>query len=410
MSPDALSLSITRPNDGRTGFSLTELLVASAIGLMVMAAVASLFGTLGASVREMEANVALAERLRAVSARLRYDLAGVTADLTRPNAPESGMGYFEYIEGPRRDHNAGTAEADVDDVLLFTSRSVGRQFTGDFTSVLASGSSIATAVESPYAEIAWFCKPAPDSEQTVQGLRLHRLHRRELLSVAYVGQSPFASAGSANLLSGGSLATNVQTALLNFDLSIRNLGSPSVPVFAPNSLADLARREARFLRSGTFPFTFSGTASPALTFDSTYRQGEDVALGNVIGFDVRAFDPEAPRQVHAATGVPMQPGDPGYAVSISGSAPRGAYVDLGWGAAALGGMVAGFPGVGANPALLTTYDSWSRHYAFIGAVGAAQATAPYGVSLRGIEVRIRCYEPASKQVRQFTIRHTFVKR
>jgi len=33
---------------------------------------------------------------------------------------------------------------------------------------------------------------------------------------------------------------------------------------------------------------------------------------------------------------------------------------------------------------------------------------PYPYPLRGIEVRIRCYEPSSRQVRQVTVRHTFV--
>jgi hypothetical protein len=41
----------------------------------------------------------------------------------------------------------------------------------------------------------------------------------------------------------------------------------------------------------------------------------------------------------------------------------------------------------------------------------AYATSPpYPVPLRGIEVRIRCYEPSSKQIRQITVRHTFVKK
>ena len=33
---------------------------------------------------------------------------------------------------------------------------------------------------------------------------------------------------------------------------------------------------------------------------------------------------------------------------------------------------------------------------------------PYAFPLRGIEVRIRVYEPKSRQVRQVTVRHTFV--
>lgn len=40
---------------------------------------------------------------------------------------------------------------------------------------------------------------------------------------------------------------------------------------------------------------------------------------------------------------------------------------------------------------------------------AEQETAPpYPVPLRGLEIRIRVYEPSSRQVRQVTVRHTFV--
>ncbi|TSA02782.1 MAG: hypothetical protein D4R77_12130, partial [Planctomycetaceae bacterium] len=37
-----------------------------------------------------------------------------------------------------------------------------------------------------------------------------------------------------------------------------------------------------------------------------------------------------------------------------------------------------------------------------------ETSPPYPVPLRGIEIRIRCYEPSSRQVRQVTVRHTFV--
>ena len=40
--------------------------------------------------------------------------------------------------------------------------------------------------------------------------------------------------------------------------------------------------------------------------------------------------------------------------------------------------------------------------------GEQETRPPYPYPLRGIEVRIRCYEPESRQVRQVTIRHTFV--
>jgi hypothetical protein len=73
--------------------------------------------------------------------------------------------------------------------------------------------------------------------------------------------------------------------------------------------------------------------------------------------------------------------------------------------------------------LPTTYDTWSRHYEFneVDEDGDGKAdeglddaidnetSPPYPVPLRGVEVRIRCYEPSSRQIRQVTIRHSFVK-
>jgi hypothetical protein len=80
----------------------------------------------------------------------------------------------------------------------------------------------------------------------------------------------------------------------------------------------------------------------------------------------------------------------------------------------------------------STYDTWSRHYEFNGVdddgdgvvdegsngadtdgdgwpeySGNAETSPPYPTALRGLEVRLRCYEPHSKQVRQITIRQSF---
>jgi hypothetical protein len=79
------------------------------------------------------------------------------------------------------------------------------------------------------------------------------------------------------------------------------------------------------------------------------------------------------------------------------------------------------------------YDTWSTHYEFNGIdednssvtdqgtngiddnsngivdEAAEQETSPpYPVALRGLEIRLRVYEPSSRQVRQVTVRHTFV--
>ena len=83
------------------------------------------------------------------------------------------------------------------------------------------------------------------------------------------------------------------------------------------------------------------------------------------------------------------------------------------------------------PAL--TYDTWSSHFesdgidndgdgdsdegtngfdddadGTIDEIDESETSAPYPVALRGLEIRIRCYEPSSRQIRQVTVRHTFV--
>lgn len=82
-----------------------------------------------------------------------------------------------------------------------------------------------------------------------------------------------------------------------------------------------------------------------------------------------------------------------------------------------------------------TYDTWSTHYESNGRdddddtyvdegtnglddngdgvpddPAEAETSAPYPSRLRGLEIRIRCYEPASGQIRQTTLRHTFLAR
>jgi hypothetical protein len=82
---------------------------------------------------------------------------------------------------------------------------------------------------------------------------------------------------------------------------------------------------------------------------------------------------------------------------------------------------------------LSTYDTWSDHYEFNGVdedntygidqknnmidddsngiiddEDELETLPPYSVPLRGLEVRIRIYDTSTRQVRQVTVRHTFV--
>jgi hypothetical protein len=232
-----------------------------------------------------------------------------------------------------------------------------------------------------------------------------------------------------------------------YDISVRpplvsgTVTASGSVTLTPNTLTDLTRRECRFLHSGltTFPFPFvlHQTAVPpdGLVFtNASARVGEDVVLTNVLAFDVRVFDPAAPVSVSGDAAV--VPGDPG----ASGAVASGAYVDLGNFATNALGVSPRFSGYGEAKSRLAasntsrrTYDTWSTHYETNGIdedndgvvdqgsdgldnngngdvdeFAEQETSAPYPVPLRGIEVRLRCWEPSSRQVRQVTVRHTFV--
>ncbi len=397
----------------RSGFSLTELLVASGIGLTVMAAVATLFSVFSRSLSQSQSTVDLSSRMRATAWKLRQDLDGVTCPVVPWLSPDANTGYFEISEGPQRDAtltyaaNAGTSnlEADTDDVLMFTTRAPAGSFSGRYQTA-------DKIIESPYAEVAWFCRRA--ATQPVNGTTVYNLYRRQLLVLGYVGLPEF---------SGNSIAGTVPVPAIyqTYDLSLRSEGGR----LHPNTLGDLTKRENRFMHNpAAFPHAMRLDANARLgyveagtqvtgTFDDTPRAWEDVILTNVVSFDVRVFDPQA--KARAGTLTPptptLYPGDPGYA---SGAGAAGAYIDLGGGqggrlsqpADPKSGLVA--PNV---PAGVTTYDTWSQHYE-VGGTGLNDPAAytrapPYPVPLEGVEVRIRCYDPTSKQVRQVSVRHTF---
>jgi len=385
----------------RPGFSLTELLVASAVALVVMAGVATMIGTFGRAASQSQALVALAGRMRGTAWQLRQDLSGVTAELVPWVRPESNSGYFELLEGPQAD--TGTTPTgllgDTDDILLFTTRAVAGPFVGRYDS---------SSIESDCAEVAWFCRQAAD--QPLPGTTLFNLYRRQLLVVGYVGQSPFFAGGTATPVPVASLVGSNSTPL--YDLSLRREGASAVP----NTLADLTKRENRLflasgtgqLRSGTFPYAVvtDGTARlpSSATFDNTDRVWEDVLLTNVISFDVRVFDPQSPAD--------------------------SAYVQLAGLSSATNTLLRA---ADARSRLSATYDTWSLHYEFNGLdddndnviddgadgldnnnngvpddPAEYETSPPYPVPLRGIEVRLRCYEPSSREVRQMTVRHSFI--
>jgi prepilin-type N-terminal cleavage/methylation domain-containing protein len=408
------------------GMTLVEMLVSMAVTLIMIGFVAQLFGILGTNVSSSRSLIETSDQLRSVAHRLRTDLAGITVDPIPPLRPESASGYLEILEGPNNDYAVNYAAAtpitapngDCDDALLFTTASQGDPFVGRF-----QGGSI----ESPTAEVAWFCV----STGTVSGVPLFSLYRRQLLVTSLVGTGSFSS--------NNAITAALPNAYEYYDLSLRAEGGN----LFPNSLSDLCKRENRFLnRSNVFPYLFASSAAggTGLVFaSSSTRQGEDLMMTNVIGFDVRVFDPYA--EINTLGTAAVTPGDPGYGGSTP-STPRvfGSYVDLGAnqstattaiGTPTLSGSMQTTSGLTGSQNKV--YDTWSLHYEFNGIdddgdavvdegtdgldndgngiiddTGERETAPPYPVALRGLEIRIRVYEPSSRQVRQVTVRHTFV--
>jgi len=471
-----------RPGPRRAGLTLLEMLVALTATLVLMAAVAQMFSVFGAAISGSRAILDLDAQMRTAAWRLRSDLAGATARPLPPLAADSGEGYFEIIEGPATDRTAAAADTtvaagDCDDVLLFTARSTETPFIGRAPTNSSNAAFLEDSFESTLAEIGWFARETLPATTPAT----FTLYRKQLLVMGYVGTDPFPpSENNSRSLGAAPLSTNPSRPWSTFynwpcDVSVRREANR----LYPNALADLTRREFRFMHNlpGTvsaaaFPYAFvvHQTASsnadrevlpPALDgliFDSTSpRWGEDVILTNVLAFDVRVFDPAAPVGASPSGETAIVPGDSPPPTAAVGS---GCYVDLGNGvgtngllAVASGTVFPRFAGFGQPKSGLVggatgrrTFDTWSTHYEANGidedgvygadqgtngldddddgmadeqpysATGSADFTdteevetmPPYPFPLRGIEVRIRCYEPSSRQVRQVTVRHTFV--
>jgi prepilin-type N-terminal cleavage/methylation domain-containing protein len=443
----------------RRGMTLIEMLIATAVSLILMAAVAQVFAAFSGAMSNGRSILETDSRLRNVARRLRDDLTGATTQMLPPRTPDQGEGYFEIIEGPLNDYqdasNSGAAlvsgttavcPTDIDDVLLFTSRDTESPFVGRLLS---------NTIESSTAEVAWFARPTPTTNNPVT----YTLYRKQLLVMGYVGVAPFSP---NNQITYSPLPSPLPDRWGTYfaqpcDISARreNDETPTTSAtfdrLVPNTLSDLTRRENRFFHNsggdttgGSFPYPFIShlpTAPNGLVFDGTNRRGEDIILTNVLAFDVRVFDPAAPIELSGNTAI--GPSDPGFSGGGSGS---GAYVDLGHGVASNSLLTS--PTItpyfsqptrqvgGTNDSLTRTYCTWSTHYeadginqdsendaffdegtdgldnapvnSLVDESSEQETQPPYAFPLRGVEVRIRVYEPRSRQVRQVTVRHTFV--
>lgn len=262
----------------RGGFTLVEILVATALTLLMMGLVVTVFALVSDNVTGSRATVEMSEQLRTVADQLQMDLEGVTVITKPPRDPANDEGYLEYIEGvigpvmpaqsicftntdtldnptllPGRDGNVDpdTTVGDIDDVLMFTTRALSKPFLGR---------SPAGPISSDVAEVCYF-------------LRGRTLYRRALLVM------PNADALIDRQIAEGEVPDMLPLGpgqeddprlspgfYAKYDISVRQEGGyfdrrPQVlglttttpERLVPNTLGDLTKRENRY---GHQPYAF----------------------------------------------------------------------------------------------------------------------------------------------------------
>ena len=187
------------------------------------------------------------------------------------------------------------------------------------------------------------------------------------------------------------------------------------------------------------------------------RRGQDVVLSDVLAFDVQVWDPAAPIMLAADGATTVTPSDPGFPSAAPLNA-RGAYVDLGFGVlpkyrgnTPLPGLFGGLPhpksrlpiagadqdantassgsfgsatyctwcdayehdGYNSNPAAGKLVDEGTNGFDDDGVNGVddpgeLETMAPYPHPLRGIDVKLRVMDFATRQIRQSSVTVDFL--
>jgi type II secretory pathway pseudopilin PulG len=171
------------------GMTLIEVLIATALTMLIMLALAQGFKTTSQSISSGRARLTGSDQLRSISNLIRSDLQGLTVSTqVHPQSTKTPLGYFVYYDGPISDSTAmlfnyvptgvesedkfsANRWSDIDDVLMFTTKAPdGHWFYGRVPLALMkihSGSTPITfqdwitdvTIASEYAEIAWYMRP-----------------------------------------------------------------------------------------------------------------------------------------------------------------------------------------------------------------------------------------------------------
>lgn len=293
----------------RRGLTLVEMMVSVTITLLVVFAIVQIFDIMGNTVAMGRATIEMAGQLRSVSNTLQQDLDNLTCPVEPWIDPDAGVGYFEYIEGPRLVNLYGASEllsrssdrdglansknnstsqsvfGDVDDVLAMTVRSDGEPFVGRAPD--ATGNEI--SVESNVAEVIWWIALYDTNGNNVPDLSDSPILLRRQLLVR-----PDLDLGTA---------PDHRRFFFDFDISAHFDGMQ----MQPNSLADLTERSKRFAHQydpSASPFEWPHDIAVYVPDDDSNPQTTaDDVLVDEIDNEIFLFEHEQPRSIYLTTTV-----------------------------------------------------------------------------------------------------------
>ncbi|QDV27856.1 prepilin-type N-terminal cleavage/methylation domain-containing protein [Aureliella helgolandensis] len=131
----------------RAGFTLIEVLIATAVTLLMMVALARIFKDIGDSMQQGRSALQLNNSLRSVAYRVRTDLQNLTITPNPPADGSTGMGYMQYFDGPQTDYSTlllssatgANRIGDVDDIFMGTARAGDVWYSGKVPLFVVNG-------------------------------------------------------------------------------------------------------------------------------------------------------------------------------------------------------------------------------------------------------------------------------
>jgi type II secretory pathway pseudopilin PulG len=407
-------------------YTLVELLIALALSLLLLLGVAELFQRVGGTMNETRSAMSASAHLTEAALLLRYDLKRIPDTLAKkPHRIANGLtpgdsdGYLEIIEGPDtiathpyvdESGNRDLTVGDVDDIIAFALtaepdapfRGLIRETEKDEHGNVVQdpdGNDVTflRIEERNTAEVIWFVRgntlyrrvrlleddPSKRNNNMLEDLA--RREHRAIHNTAHVSVPPTPPISVVNdfpypLYDSGYMDWYyLRIPIVEEFLSkewlededaeqwkTRDAGLP-----APNDTADLWEHP-HFFPTGLD--RKSGAIDDFVTNPRNPRAGEDVVLTNVLSFDVKVWDPADKEFVDLGTGTTWGAGNQKQ-LALCVTTPHGQ---------------------------LHVWDSWTQEYA-----SKTNPDPPYVESLEAIQITIRCFEPASRAIRQVTVVHRF---